>query len=156
MSGLPIKPPASEEQVAALSTRVTTAEAQASAADTKATQAKATADAVASDMLTGADRQQALRVQVTPNASGQVVFTYPKAYVTGTKPAIQVTAETPDGATYRNDAGIIEGSATNTQVTVVIQRVPRTLTVSVLGAVLNIFAPVTTPVWLNIFIRAPV
>ncbi len=85
--------------------------------------------AVESDMLTGADRQQAVRVQLTPNAAG---------------------------AAYKNDAGVIENSATNTQVTIVIQRVPKTLTVSVLGAVLNIFTPVTTPVWVNIFIRAPV
>lgn len=45
---------------------------------------------------------------------------------------------------------------TNTQVVILVQRIPRTLTVSVLGAVLNVLAPVTTPVWINILIRAPV
>ena len=126
---------ADKTDVTALATRVTTVE---------------------SGMLTSADRQQAVRVQLTPNAAGEVVYVYPKPYVAGTLPAIQTTAETPTGAAYKNDAGVVENSATNTQVTIVIQRVPKTLTVTILGAVLNIFTPVTTPVWVNIFIRAPV
>lgn len=111
---------------------------------------------VESGMLTSADRQQAVRVQLTPNTNGEVVYTFPKPYVAGTIPAIQVTAETPSNATYKNDAGVVENSANNTQATIVIQRVPKTLTVTILGAVLNIFAPIATPVWVNIFIRAPV
>jgi hypothetical protein len=135
MSGVATPPPASQAELDAVEARI---------------------DAVETDMLTGADRQQAVRVQLTPNANGEVVYTYPKPYVTGTKPAIQTTAETPTGVAYRNDASVVEGSATNTQVTILVQRVPKTLTVSILGAVLNIFTPVTTPVWVNIFIRAPV
>lgn len=104
--------------------------------------------------LTSANRQQAIRVQVTPDANGWVTYTYPQAYAAGSTIAAQVTAETPNGATYRNDASIEEGSATATQVVILVQRIPRTLTVSVLGAVLNILAPVTAPVWLNIFVRA--
>lgn len=106
--------------------------------------------------LTSANRQQALRVQLTPDANGRVTFSYPQAYASGIVPAVTTTAETPQGAAYRNDASVEENSATNTQVVILVQRIPRTLTVSVLGAVLNVLAPVTTPVWINILIRAPV
>lgn len=105
--------------------------------------------------LTSANRQQALRVQVTPDANGRVTFVYPQAYATGIVPAVTTTAETPNGATYRNDASVEEGTATNTQVVILVQRIPRTLTVTILGAVLNVIAPVTTPVWINVLIRAP-
>jgi len=119
---------------------------------------KTTADnalIAATDGLTSADRQQALRVQVTPDANGRVLFTYPRAYAAGVKPAVTTTAETPNGAAYRNDASVEENTATNTQVVIIVQRVPRTLTVTILGAVLNIIAPVTTPVWINVLVRAP-
>lgn len=124
--------------------------------DQKAAAALSRADTAMADGLTSADRQQAVRVQVTPDANGRVTFVYPKPYAAGTKPAVTTTAETPQGVSYRNDASVEENSATNTQVVIIVQRVPRTLTVSLLGAVLNIFQPVTTPVWLNILIRAPV
>lgn len=104
--------------------------------------------------LTSANRQQAIRVQVTPDANGRVTYTYPQAYAAGSVIAAQVTAETPNGVTYRNDASIEEGTASPTQVVILVQRIPRTLTVTILGAVLNVLAPVTTPVWLNIFVRA--
>lgn len=122
----------------------------------KADAAMAKADTAIADGLTGADRQQAVRVQRTPDANGKVVFVYPKAYAAGTVPAVTTTAETPDGVAYRNDASVLEASATNTQVTILVQRIPRTLTVTILGAVLNVIAPVTTPVWINILVRAPV
>lgn len=122
----------------------------------QANQAMAKADAALADGLTSADRQQAVRVQVTPDANGRVTFTYPKAYATGIKPAVTTTAETPQGVQYRNDASVEEGTATNTQVVIIVQRVPRSLTVTLLGAVLNIFTPVTTPVWINILVRAPI
>jgi hypothetical protein len=123
--------------------------------------AKAQADATAAmtqanNGLTSANRQQALRVQVTPDANGRVTFVYPMAYVAGTIPAVSTTAETPNGAAYRNDASVEEGTATATQVVILVQRIPKSLTVSILGAVLNVIAPVTTPVWINVFIRAPV
>ncbi len=106
-------------------------------------------------MLTGADRQQVERVRRTPNANGEFVYVFPKPYAEGTKPVVHATAETPLGAAYKNDAGVIEDSATNSQVTITVQRVPRTLTATVLGAVLNVFTPVTTPVWVNVSVRAP-
>lgn len=106
--------------------------------------------------LTGADRQQAVRVQATPDANGRVVFVFPNAYVAGTIPAVTTTAETPAGAAYRNDASLEENSATNTQVVIIVQRIPKTLVVNILGAVLSVIVPVTTPVWLNILVRAPV
>jgi hypothetical protein len=112
-------------------------------------------DGIVADGLTSADRQQALRVQVTPDANGRVAFTYPKAYAVGVKPAVTTTAETPNGANYRNDASIEENTATNTQVVIIVQRIPKNIVVSLLGAVTPLFAPVTTPVWLNILIRAP-
>ncbi|WP_380778071.1 hypothetical protein [Sphingomonas sp. R86520] len=122
----------------------------------KADSAMTKADAAIADGLTSANRQQALRIQVTPDANGRAVFTYPMPYVAGTKPAVTTTAETPNGATYRNDASVEENSATNTQVVILVQRVPKTIVVSLLGAVTNIIAPVTTPVWINVLVRAPV
>jgi len=115
-----------------------------------------TAMNAATSGLTSANRQQALRVQVTPDANGRVTFTFPQSYATGIIPAVTTTAETPNGAAYRNDASVEENSATNTQVVILVQRITKTLVVSVLGAVLNVIAPVTTPVWINILIRAPV
>lgn|GEM_PF-2840740 len=113
-------------------------------------------DTLAADGLTSANRQQALRIQVTPDANGRAVFTYPMPYATGVKPAVTTTAETPNGAAYRNDASVEENSATNTQVVILVQRVPKTIVVSLLGSVTSIIAPVTTPVWINVLVRAPV
>lgn len=126
------------------------------AVEIKAETAMTKAETALSDGLTSADRQQAVRIQVTPDANGRAVFVYPKPYATGIKPAVTTTAETPNGAAYRNDASVEEGSATNTQVIILVQRIPRTLVVNLLGAVLNIIAPVTTPVWINVLVRAPV
>lgn len=122
--------------------------------------AKAQADATAAMAqantgLTSANRQQAIRAQFTPDANGRVTFVFPKPYAAGIIAAVTTTAETPNGATYRNDASVEEGTATNTQVVVIVQRIPKTLTVTILGAVLNVIAPVTAPVWLNILVRAP-
>lgn len=113
-----------------------------------------TVDQRITTMLTGVSRQQAVRVQLTPDANGRLVYTYPLPYATGSVVAVQVTAETPSGVAYRNDASIEEGSAGLTSVAILVQRIPKTLTASVLGAVLPVLVPVTTPVWLNIFIRA--
>lgn len=113
-----------------------------------------TVDQRITTMLSGASRQQAVRVQLTPDANGRLVYPYPQAYVAGSIVAVQVTAETPAGVTYRNDASVEEGSAGLTSVAILVQRIPKTLTASVLGAVLPVLVPVTTPVWLNIFIRA--
>lgn len=129
---------------------------QAAQAEQTANAAMLKADAAVADGLTSANRQQALRIQVTPDANGRAVFVYPMPYVAGTKPAVTTTAETPNGAAYRNDASVEENSATNTQVVIIVQRVPKTLTVTLLGAVLNLIAPVTTPVWINVLVRAPV
>lgn len=114
------------------------------------------ADALIADGLTSANRQQALRIQVTPDANGRAIFTYPMPYVAGTKPAVTTTAETPNGAAYRNDASVEENSATNTSVVILVQRIPKTIVVSLLGAVTTLIAPVTTPVWINVLVRAPV
>jgi len=105
-------------------------------------------------MLTGVSRQQAVRVQVTPDSNGRIVYPYPLAYAAGSIVAVQVTAETPAGVAYRNDASIEESSAGLTSVAILVQRIPKTLVASVLGATINVLVPVTTPVWLNIFIRA--
>lgn len=146
-------PPADTTAIAAQAAQ---ASQDAATAQTTANTAMTKADAVTADLLTGADRQQALRIQVTPDANGRAIFTYPKAYAVGVKPAVTTTAETPNGATYRNDASVEENSATNTQVVIIVQRLPKTLTVTILGAVLNIISPVTTPVWINVLVRAPV
>jgi hypothetical protein len=146
-------PPADTSAIAAQAAQ---ADQNAAAAQVTANNALTQANTTAADMLTGADRQQAVRIQVTPDANGRAVFVYPKAYVAGTKPAVTTTAETPNGAAYRNDASVEENSATNTQVVIIVQRVPKTLTVTILGAVLNIISPVTTPVWINVLVRSPV
>lgn len=99
-------------------------------------------------------RLQARRVQVTPNAQGQYVYTFPLAYVAGDNPVAAVTAETPPSVTYRNDAAILEGSTTLTQTTVVVTRLNQNIVMGVLNAVLPVFVPVTTPVWINIMSRA--
>lgn len=100
-------------------------------------------------------RLQARRIQDTPDANGRYVYTFPKAYDAGVVPIVQVTAETPTGVTYRNDASILQASTTNTQTTIILMRVPQSQTVGVLGAVLTLFQLNTTPVWVNIMSRAP-
>jgi hypothetical protein len=100
-------------------------------------------------------RLQARRIQVTPDANGRYVYTFPKAYDTSVVPIVNATAETPTGVTYRNDVSILQGSTTNAQTTLVITRLAQSQTVSVLGAVLTLFQPVTTAVWVNIMSRAP-
>jgi hypothetical protein len=122
----------------------------------KADSAIAKADTALADGLTSANRQQALRVQVTPDANGRAVFTYPMPYASGVKPAVTTTAETPNGAAYRNDASVEENSATNTQVVILVQRVPKSIVVSLLGSTTALISPVTTPVWINVLVRAPV
>lgn len=133
----------------ALQTQVNAATATANTAMTKA-------DAAIADGLTSANRQQALRIQVTPDANGRAVFVYPMAYVAGVKPAVTTTAETPIGAAYRNDASVEENTATNTQVVIIVQRVQKTTVTGVLNSVVTLISPVTTPVWINVLIRAPV
>lgn len=140
MPGVEVTKPVSKEELDVVS-------AKANEADVKATQAL-------SDMLTGADRQQPIRIQVTPDANGKAVITYPKPYVAGTKPIVQAIAETPDGVSYRNDVGILENSANSTQVTLILQRLPKTIVATVLGGIINLISPITTPVWVNVFVRA--
>lgn len=143
-------------QMGQTAAKADTAKATADTAKATADSAKSAADTLIADALTGADRQQAVRVQRTPDANGRVVFVFPKGYAAGIVPAVTTTAETPNGAAYRNDASVEEGSTTNTQAVILVQRIPKTLTASVLGAVLNVITPVTTPVWINILVRAPV
>lgn len=117
--------------------------------------AKGDAPRYALENHTHESRLQARRIQVTPDANGRFVYTFPKPYDAGVMPIVEVTAETPTGVTYRNDASILQSSVTNTQVTIIITRLPQSQTVSVLGAVLTLFQPVTTAVWVNIMSRAP-
>ncbi len=100
-------------------------------------------------------RLQARRIQVTPDANGRYVYAFPLPYDTGIVPIISVTAETPTGATYRNDATLLEGSTSNTQTTIIVTRLAMSQTIGVLGAVLTVFQPVTAAVWINIMSRAP-
>ena len=68
---------------------------------------------------------------------------------------MEVTAETPAGVTYRNDASILQGSTTNTQTAIIASRIPQSQTVGVLGAVLSLFTSAAQPLWVNIMSRAP-
>lgn len=169
MSGISYPNPPSKTDIDALKAkqqqdadRIGAAQAKADAAATKADAASAKADSAmtkadtaAAEALTGADRQQVARVQRTPSAAGEFVYLFPKEYANGIVPVVNATAETPTGAAYRNDVAVVEGSTTNKQVTIIVQRMPKTLVASVLGAVLNLFTPVTTAVWVNISVRAP-
>jgi hypothetical protein len=47
------------------------------------------------------------------------------------------------------------GSTMNTTATIMLTKTPRTLTVSLLGAVLNAFTSPADTVWVNIMSRAP-
>ncbi len=100
-------------------------------------------------------RLQARRMQLTFDANGEAVYTFPMAYASGIVPIVTVTAENVRGAAYRYDATILQASTTNTSATVVLTKTPRTLTVSILGAVLNVFTNPADTVWINIMSRAP-
>lgn len=100
-------------------------------------------------------RLQARRMLLAFNSSGEAVYTFPKAYPAGTIPIIAATAETPTAASYRNDVSVREGSTTNTQTTLILTRTPKTLTVTLLGAVLNIFTTTAQSAIVNVMSRAP-
>lgn len=100
-------------------------------------------------------RLQARRVQLAFDANGEAVYTFPKAYPAGTVPIVAVTAENTRGAAFRYDATILEGSTSSKQTTIVLTRTPKTLTVSLLGAVLNVFTTPAATAWVNIMSRAP-
>lgn len=100
-------------------------------------------------------RLQARRIQVTPDANGRYVYVFPKPYAVGVIPIPNATAETPTGVSYRHDVSILENSTSNTQTTLVITRQNQSITTGLLGAVLSIFSPVTSAVWVNIMSRAP-
>lgn len=100
-------------------------------------------------------RIQTRRLQLTFDANGEAVYTFPKPYPQGTVPIVQVTAENARGAAFRYDATILQGSASNTQVSVVLTKTPRSLTVSLLGAVLTLFSNPADTAWVNITSRAP-
>lgn len=129
--------------------------------------ANAAPPAVQADSSTGDDlryalanhthesRLQARRVQVTPNAQGQFTYVFPRPYDSGVVPIVQVTAETPAGAGYRNDASVIQGATTNIQTQILITRLNQTISVAGLGISAPLFSAVTASVWVNIMSRAP-
>lgn len=100
-------------------------------------------------------RLQARRLNLSFNASGEAVYTFPKPYDAAIIPIVEVTAENNPANAYRVDATIKEGSVTNTGCTIILTRIPKTLTVSLLGAVLNIFTTQAQTAWVNIMSRAP-
>lgn len=100
-------------------------------------------------------RLQATRALFTPDANGRFVWSFPLPYDAGVVPIVEVTAETPAGVAYRNDASILQGSTTNTQTTIVVTRLNQNVVVGLLNAVLPVFAPATGSVWVNIMSRAP-
>ena len=100
-------------------------------------------------------RLQARRVQLSFNASGEASYTFPRPYDASVVPIVEVTAENDPANAYRQDATIKQGSTTNTGCTIILTRIPKTLTVSILGAVLNIFTTQAQTAWVNIMSRAP-
>lgn len=161
MSGIVIPPNASAQSIKALSDRVSAAE---NAMPRPATSAP---PAVQVDSTAGDDeryaranhthesRLLARRVSLAFNASGEAVYVFPRAYPAGVVPIVTATAETPTGAAYRLDVVVREGSTTNTQTTLVLSRTPRTLTVTILGAVLNLFTNAAQSAMVNVMSRAP-
>lgn len=102
---------------------------------------------------------QAQRAQIALT-NGLGTWTYPQAYGAGVTPVIQITAETPSGQTYKNDATIIQGSITNTSCQIYILKVNQSVTLpllatSLLGFVVNIFSNQTGSVYVNCLARAP-
>lgn len=100
-------------------------------------------------------RLQARRIQLTFDANGEAAYTFPKAYASGVLPIVQVTAENTRGASFRYDATLKVDATTNTGTIIVLTKTPRTLTVSLLGAVLNVFTNPADTAWVNIMSRAP-
>lgn len=100
-------------------------------------------------------RLQARLLQLTFDANGESIYTFPLAYDTGIVPIVEVTAMNTRGAAYYYDASVIVGSTTNTQVTICIRKTPRTVTVTLLGAVTSLFTNAADTVWVNIMSRAP-
>lgn len=100
-------------------------------------------------------RLQARRLQLTFDANGEATYTFTKPYDAGVVPIVQVTAENVRGAAFRYDATVRQGSTTNITATIMLTKTPRTLTVSLLGAVLNVFTSPADTVWINIMSRAP-
>ncbi len=166
---------ASKADATALATK-TDASALAAKADASAVTALASAmpqpatsapPAVQVDSAKGADsryaladhthesRLQARRVQLTFDANGEAIYTFPKPYDAGVVPIVQATAENVRGAAFRYDATVRQGSATNLATTIILTKTPRTLTVSLLGAVLNLFTNPAETAWVNIMSRAP-
>ncbi len=100
-------------------------------------------------------RLQARRIQITPNASGQYDYTFPLPYDGGVVPIVNVTCETPTGQSFRYDAGILQGSTTNQKTTIVVTKTNASVVTGLLNAVLAVFVPATTALWVNIMSRAP-
>ena len=92
---------------------------------------------------------------LTFDANGEAVYAFPKAYPAGVVPIVTVTAFNTRGAAFRYDASLLVGSVNNTQATIVITKTPRTIVVSLLGAVTNLFTNPADTVSVCIMSRAP-
>lgn len=100
-------------------------------------------------------RLQARRMQLVFDANGEAIYAFPKAYPASIVPIVQVTAENTRGASFRYDATVKQDATTNAACTVILSKTPRTMTVSLLGAALNVFTTPADTVWVNIMSRAP-
>lgn len=100
-------------------------------------------------------RLQARTMVLTFDANGEAVYAFPKAYPAGVVPIVTVTAFNTRGAAFRYDASLLVGSVNNTQATIVITKTPRTIVVSLLGAVTNLFTNPADTVSVCIMSRAP-
>lgn len=79
-------------------------------------------------------------------STGRGTLTFLKPYAAGVVPTVQLTAESPDVATYYYDARIVAGSITNTGCTILVNKVNQSVSLpavalSLLNFVVNIFAP---------------
>lgn len=92
---------------------------------------------------------------VTPNASGEYVWTFPQAFTAGTVPVVVATPEQPSGTTYKLDAVLKAGTVSATSCTIIINRINNNVVVGLLNAVLGIITPQTTSTVVHLWARKP-
>ena len=100
-------------------------------------------------------RLQARRIQLTFSAAGLADYTFPLPYDAGVIPTVEVTAETPPGATYKLDACVVQDSTTNLKTTIAVAKVNRDLVSGLVGALLPVFTAASGKIWVHVMTRAP-
>ena len=119
--------------------------------------AMGTRDSAARADHTHASSVQAQRTELTLT-NGAATWTFPQPFPQGVVPVVEIIAETPPGAEYRNLVSILQ--ATNSGVQFSVVRVNQSVTLAaqlpaLLGSALSLFAPQTGKVWCHCWARKP-